>query len=316
MTDTPDILILVSTTEMEALKADLARAEGVIDLLESHARVQAKLLADTGRERDELRRPAPRLSAEQLAAWFFHDCNVAVYACGELAEEMLRYFDVRPLEGVAVHLPSVTSPNITEALRLLRKISDLAYDEDVGEPLDCAIDYANKAIAALTSTQPPDIEAISRNYAQRWLGQDWYSMDEKVKAYLRIEAHRWIKCWPAASSAERRCQKCGCATGGEEAWVDGQIWCHPCADAASPTQQGPLVPWELKCSHQPCTAPECNCRAVSSSDTLCGQIAAIYGEMDAEDCAMIDREWARMRGYILPTIGTSTLSSTECGDAT
>ncbi len=29
---------------------------------------------------------------------------------------------------------------------------------------------------------------------------------------------------------ERRCQKCGCPTKGEEAWVDGQIWCHPCAD--------------------------------------------------------------------------------------
>jgi hypothetical protein len=43
-----------------------------------------------------------------------------------------------------------------EALRLLRKISDLAYDEDVGEPLDCAIDYANKAIAALTAQ--PDKE--------------------------------------------------------------------------------------------------------------------------------------------------------------
>jgi ribosomal protein S27AE len=30
--------------------------------------------------------------------------------------------------------------------------------------------------------------------------------------------------------AERRCQKCGDATKGEEAYVDGQIWCHPCAD--------------------------------------------------------------------------------------
>jgi len=31
---------------------------------------------------------------------------------------------------------------------------------------------------------------------------------------------------------ERRCQKCNALTGGEEAYVDGQIWCHPCADAA------------------------------------------------------------------------------------
>ena len=29
----------------------------------------------------------------------------------------------------------------------------------------------------------------------------------------------------------RRCQQCGCETKGEEVWVNGQIWCHPCADA-------------------------------------------------------------------------------------
>ena len=44
------------------------------------------------------------------------------------------------------------------------------------------------------------------------------------------------------------------------------------------------------------------------AQTLCGTIAAIYGELDAEDCAMVDREWARMRGYILPTNGTAALA--------
>jgi hypothetical protein len=29
---------------------------------------------------------------------------------------------------------------------------------------------------------------------------------------------------------DRRCEKCGCATNGEEAYIDGKIWCHPCAD--------------------------------------------------------------------------------------
>jgi hypothetical protein len=32
---------------------------------------------------------------------------------------------------------------------------------------------------------------------------------------------------------DRRCQKCGTATCGEEAYVDEQFWCHPCADALS-----------------------------------------------------------------------------------
>lgn len=42
--------------------------------------------------------------------------------------------------------------------------------------------------------------------------------------------------------------------------------------------------------------------------TLGGMIAAVYGKMDAEDCAIIDREWARQRGYIVPADGTSTLA--------
>ncbi len=31
-------------------------------------------------------------------------------------------------------------------------------------------------------------------------------------------------------SRARMCQKCGALTKGEEALVDGQTWCHPCAD--------------------------------------------------------------------------------------
>lgn len=50
-------------------------------------------------------------------------------------------------------------------------------------------------------------------------------------------------------------------------------------------------------------------------DTLSGMIAAVYGQLDAEDCAVVDREWARQRGYILPTAGTSTLSRLSAGSA-
>jgi hypothetical protein len=35
--------------------------------------------------------------------------------------------------------------------------------------------------------------------------------------------------------------------------------------------------------------------------TLCGRIAAVYGGLDVDDCALVDLEWARMRGYDLPT---------------
>lgn len=48
--------------------------------------------------------------------------------------------------------------------------------------------------------------------------------------------------------------------------------------------------------------------APAQAPTLGGQIAAIYGTLDLEDCSLIDREWARQRGYILPTGGTSQLT--------
>ena len=48
--------------------------------------------------------------------------------------------------------------------------------------------------------------------------------------------------------------------------------------------------------------------------TLRDMIAAVYGGLYAEDCAMVDREWARMRGYILPTDGRSALMSVEKDD--
>jgi hypothetical protein len=62
--------------------------------------------------------------------------------------------------------------DVQEVLRLLRKISDLAYDEDVGEPLDCAIDYANKAIAALAAA--PAVVILPREKSDRVLSECGY----------------------------------------------------------------------------------------------------------------------------------------------
>jgi hypothetical protein len=43
----------------------------------------------------------------------------------------------------------------------------------------------------------------------------------------------WDRIHGTTEPLERKCQKCGAATGGEEAWIEGQIWCHPCADAVA-----------------------------------------------------------------------------------
>jgi hypothetical protein len=41
----------------------------------------------------------------------------------------------------------------------------------------------------------------------------------------------------SVSQTPTTCQKCGTPTNGKEALVDGQIWCHPCADAATSNVQ-------------------------------------------------------------------------------
>lgn len=38
--------------------------------------------------------------------------------------------------------------------------------------------------------------------------------------------------------ATRRCQKCKHPTNGEEALIDGQWWCHPCADGENRPLKG------------------------------------------------------------------------------
>lgn len=64
------------------------------------------------------------------------------------------------------------------------------------------------------------------------------SADSVVAIYERIAGSidRALASQPPAApvETERHCKKCGAATNGEEAYVDGQIWCHPCADSVSP----------------------------------------------------------------------------------
>jgi len=52
------------------------------------------------------------------------------------------------------------------------------------------------------------------------------------------DAIRALKSSPV-SSTNGVCQKCRTPTNGEEAWVDGQIWCHPCADKAPVSSYNP-----------------------------------------------------------------------------
>lgn len=53
--------------------------------------------------------------------------------------------------------------------------------------------------------------------------------------FLKLEpltGQDFVNAYRALQQSERTCHKCGSPTGGEEALVKGEIWCHPCADNA------------------------------------------------------------------------------------
>ena len=67
---------------------------------------------------------------------------------------------------------------------------------------DILVLVSARELAELRGQRPPDIEAICRDYAERWIGKDWSLMDDDDEAELRIQAHRWLKCWAAVTSAD------------------------------------------------------------------------------------------------------------------
>jgi hypothetical protein len=67
------------------------------------------------------------------------------------------------------------------------------------------------------------------------LGMAWWnSLSERERVQWSEKAGntgRAKDAWSAFKAAQERfCQKCGRPTHSEEVWMDGQIWCHPCAD--------------------------------------------------------------------------------------
>ena len=97
----------------------------------------------------------------------------------------------------------MASDGMREALRSLNKISDLAHDEDVGEPLDDAIGYANKAIAALSAlpAAQPD-RVISQHIG--WLKQYILSMTADNWIDMRLRAERQLEELSSAISRPER----------------------------------------------------------------------------------------------------------------
>lgn len=79
----------------------------------------------------------------------------------------------------------------------------------------------------ITSEQEREIEA-REECKRRGLDPDDYAADG-VTVWMVIDKELFDAV--PTPEPERRCQKCGCPTRGEEALVDWQTWCHPCADS-------------------------------------------------------------------------------------
>jgi hypothetical protein len=63
-------------------------------------------MEDSGLVADALNKETPTFATvEQLAGWLYDDCEINVYSPTDLAAEILRYFAVRPLEGVSLPTP-------------------------------------------------------------------------------------------------------------------------------------------------------------------------------------------------------------------
>lgn len=87
-------------------------------------------------------------------------------------------------------------------------------------------------------------------------------------------------------------------------WSVGCGDCNCNMDVCEDTPADATVEWNAR---TPVPSGQTSAPAQEKHMTLWGQIAEVYGNLDAEDCNFVDREWARMRGYIPPTDGTSTL---------
>lgn len=64
----------------------------------------------------------------------------------------------------------------------------------------------------------------------------WYPDNANTNAFCA--ALRSMTRATEVSSTHSRCGKCGCETKGESALVNGEVWCHPCADSVPSTDRG------------------------------------------------------------------------------
>lgn len=199
---------------------------------------------------------------------------------------------------------------------LADQLQRLCCAETEGKFFDLVTDSIDEILAALRAKDmrpPAQPVGLSQAMLDEIAEISRLVHDERVSAVaigMRIR-----NVWPSLEAAPP-------APAGEP---DGWQWRHREAHANAPWSKwanivGPIEdfrqlwkgnmcgdPTKSAVEVRPLYATPPQAQADVRPSTLPGMIAAIYGELDRDDCAWIDSEWARMRGYVLPKDGTSTL---------
>lgn len=89
-------------------------------------------------------------------------------------------------------------------------------------------------------TYDPACYDLAARFLSDWPEKNTEENRAKLAAHIQYEIESEIEfiLKPLTGMATTLCQKCGCSTKGEEAWVNDQIWCHPCADEAPSNSSG------------------------------------------------------------------------------
>ena len=112
---------------------------------------------------------------------------------------------------------------LDEALGLFP--SCIKSGEDWSPECQAVLDAAKAELTALRAAARPAQEPV-REALDALLAFRHGDMKHLTQDHARV-------LYAAQTGDVRSCAKCGEPTKSEEAWVDGQIWCHPCADAAT-----------------------------------------------------------------------------------
>lgn len=128
----------------------------------------------------------------------------------------------KPLSKDLVSAPEIALDNLQrEVSAAMRAVAQEATDTE----------YQRELFAAITKIDLATAVSHIRNWTCYIDDYHRQKYADLIEAQAKLIAHLVNTRAPSLPEGERRCQKCGSPTKGEEAYIGGEYWCHPCADA-------------------------------------------------------------------------------------